>query len=101
MSTSKRKTRAHLSALVRAEYGGGSVRLDVAQRDVFREALRLGAVLADEVEAKVSSYGRWLLEAVFNNDAAAALDEKSKNPVRIKLVRRSGAVSVKAVVAFS
>jgi hypothetical protein len=52
--------------------------------------LRLGADLADEVEAKVSAFGRWLLEAVFDNDAASALDGKSKNPVWQELVRRAG-----------
>jgi polyhydroxyalkanoate synthesis regulator phasin len=38
----------------------------------------------------VSAYGRWLLESVFDNDAAAALDEKTKNPVWLELVRRAG-----------
>jgi hypothetical protein len=57
---------------------------------VFGEALRLGEDLADEVEAKVSAYGRWLLEAVFANDAAAALDARTKNPVWQELVRRAG-----------
>ena len=57
---------------------------------MFGEALRLGADLADELEAKVSAFGRWLLEAVFANEAAAALDDKTKNPVRQELVRRAG-----------
>jgi len=78
------------SALVRAEHGGAPVRLNAAEKKVFSEALRLGADLADEVEAKVSAYGRWLLEVVFADDAAAALDDRTKNPVWLELVRRAG-----------
>jgi hypothetical protein len=66
------------------------VHLSASERKVFNEALRLGADLADEVEAKVAAYGRWLLEDVFANDAAAALDERTKNPVWQELVRRAG-----------
>jgi hypothetical protein len=83
-------SRPRPSALVRAEHGGAPVRLTPSERQVFGEALRLGADLAGEVEAKVSAYGRWLLEAVFANDAAAALDGKTKNPVWMDLVRRAG-----------
>lgn len=78
------------SALVRAEHGGTPVKLATAERRVLDEALRRGADLFAEVEAKVSSYGRWLLEAVFANDAAAALDDRTKNPVWLELVRRAG-----------
>ena len=84
------RTRSRPSALVRAEHGGAPVHLTPIERQVFGEALRLGADLADEVEAKVSAFGRWLLEAVFDNDAAAALDGKTKNPVWQELVRRAG-----------
>ncbi len=84
------KTKKRSSALVRAEHGGAPVHLTTPQRRVFEEALRLGADLADEVESKVSAYGRWLLESVFVNDAAAALDAKSQNPVWLELVRRAG-----------
>ena len=83
-------SRPRPSALVRAEHGGAPVHLTPSERQVFGEALRLGADLAGEVEAKVSAYGRWLLEAVFANDAAAALDGKTKNPVWMELVRRAG-----------
>jgi hypothetical protein len=83
-------SRPRPSALDRAEHGGPPVHLTGRERQVFNEALRLGADLADEVEAKVSSYGRWLLETVFANDAAAALDDKTKNPVWMELVRRAG-----------
>ena len=89
-STTKRPVRPRPSALVRAEHGGAAVHLTADQKLVFNEALRLGADLADEVEAKVASYGRWLLESVFGNDAAAALDDRTKNPVWMELVRRSG-----------
>jgi hypothetical protein len=81
---------ARPSALVRAEHGGAPVHLNPAEQKVFGEALRLGADLADEVEAKVSAFGRWLLQAVFASDAAAALDDKTKNPVWQELVRRAG-----------
>lgn len=64
--------------------------LDAGEKKIFAEALRLGADLADEVESKVSAYGRWLLEAVFQNDTAAALDEKTRNPIWQELVRRAG-----------
>jgi hypothetical protein len=66
------------------------VHLTTPERRVFEEALRLGADLADEVESKVSAYGRWLLGEIFNNDSTAALDTKTKNPVWLELVRRAG-----------
>ena len=81
---------ARPSALVRAEHGGAPVHLNAAEQKVFGEALRLGADLADELEAKVSAFGRWLLQAVFASDAAAALDDRTKNPVWQELVRRAG-----------
>lgn len=84
------KSPSRPSALVRAQHDGPPVHLSAGEKKVFAEALRLGADLADEVEAKVSAYGRWLLEAVFANDAAAALDDKTKNPVWQELVRRAG-----------
>src|SRR3954463_16149733 len=89
MATPK-KSRARPSAIVRAEHGGAPVHLTTPEKKVFSEALRLGADLADEVEAKVAAYGRWLLEAVFANDAAAALDDRTKNRVWTELVRRAG-----------
>jgi len=57
---------------------------------VLNEALRRGEDLREEVETAVASYGRWLLEAVFDDDTTAALDGKSKNPVWLELVRRAG-----------
>ena len=90
MAKNKAKTRARPSALARAEHGGAPVHLTAAQRSVLEEALRLGEDLAGEVEAKVSSYGRWVLDTVFKNDAAAALDLRTKNPIWLELVRRAG-----------
>lgn len=90
MAKRKTKSRSRPTALVRAEHGSAPVHLTAPERQVFNEALRLGADLADEVESKVTAFGRWLLEAVFANDAAAALDDKSKNPVWLELIRRAG-----------
>ena len=81
---------ARPSAMVRAEHGVAPVHLTTPERRVFNEALRLGADLADEMESKVMAYGRWLLETVFANDAAKALDDRTQNPVWLELVRRSG-----------
>jgi hypothetical protein len=83
------------SALVRAEHGGAPVELDKAQRRVLEEALRRGEDLREEIESKVASYGRWLLGSVFDDDASAALDLKSKNPVWTELVRRAGGPSLR------
>jgi len=93
----KRSTQAQArpSALVRAEHGGAPVHLTPPQKRVFDEALRLGEDLADEVESKVAAYGRWLLQSVFDNDSANALDEKTKNPIWLELVRRAGGPSLR------
>jgi hypothetical protein len=88
--TKTKAPRSRPSAIVRVEHGGAPVRLTTPERKVFNEALRLGADLADQLESHVTSYGRWMLEALFANDAAAALDDKTKNPVWMELVRRAG-----------
>jgi antitoxin component HigA of HigAB toxin-antitoxin module len=82
--------RARPVALVRAEHHEPPVKLDSKQRDVLGEALRRGEDLREEVEAKVLSYGRWLLANVFAGDTAAAVEPRSKNPVWLELVRRAG-----------
>jgi hypothetical protein len=82
--------RARPTALTRAEHGASALRLKPAERHVLNEALRRGEDLRQEVETAVASYGRWLLEAVFDDDTTAALDGKSKNPVWLELVRRAG-----------
>ena len=78
------------TALTRAEHGGAAVHLSTAERAVLAEALRRGEDLREELEAKVLGYGRWLLSSVFDDDASAALDGKSQNPVWTELVRRGG-----------
>jgi hypothetical protein len=90
MGKGKTKTRVRPSALVRAEHGGKPVHLTTPQKRVLDEALRLGADLADEIESKTMSYGRWLLESVFDSDATKALDEKTQNPIWLEIVRRAG-----------
>jgi hypothetical protein len=77
-------------ALARAQHGEAPVHLTATESRVFGEALRRGEDLREGVESLVSAYGRWLLEAVFDDDASAALDDKSKNPVWLELVRRAG-----------
>ena len=66
------------------------MKLDGAQHKVLDEALRRGEDLREKLESALTAYGRWILEAVFGNDATAALDEKTKNPVWLELVRRAG-----------
>jgi hypothetical protein len=85
-----RKARARPSALVRAEHGEPPVHLTAPQRTVLEEALRRSEDLREELESTLSAYGRWLLGAVFKNDAAAALENKTDNPVWVELVRRAG-----------
>jgi hypothetical protein len=69
-ATKTKASRPRPSAIVRVEHGGAPVRLTAPERKVFNEALRLAADLADELESNVTSYGRWMLEVVFANDAA-------------------------------
>lgn len=95
MAFSPTKTPVRATALVRAEHGGAPVHLAADERRIFDEALRLGEDLADEVESKVAAYGRWLLQAVFDNDASAALDQRTKNPIWLELVRRAGGPSLR------
>jgi hypothetical protein len=90
MGKSSKKAPARPSAIVRAEHHRPPAHLSAPEKRVLGEALRLGEDLAQEVEAKITAFGRWLLEAVFANDAAAALDDKTKNPVWMELVRRAG-----------
>ena len=83
------------SALVRAEHDAAPVKLSGPQRTLLEHALRRGEDLREEVEAKVLAYGRWLLGEVFQDDASAALDGKTKNPVWMELVRRAGGPTLK------
>lgn len=81
---------ARPSALARAEHGGAPVHLTKDERRVLDEALRRGQDTADELEAQVMAYGRWLLESIFDSDATKALDDRTQNPVWLELVRRAG-----------
>jgi hypothetical protein len=86
----KTKSPKRSSALVRAEHGVAPIRLTKVERSVLDEAIRRGSDLADELGSKIVSFGRWLLENIFDNNASAALDEKSQNTVWLELVRRAG-----------
>jgi hypothetical protein len=68
----------------------GETALDPPTRQVLAEALRRGAEAADVAEDAIVGFGRWLLVHVFADDAAAALDARSENPVWRELVRRAG-----------
>jgi hypothetical protein len=81
---------ARASAIVRAQHGGSPLHLTKQENVLLNEAIRLGEDMSEEVESHVMRYGRWLLEAIFKNDAASALDDKSQNPVWLELVRRAG-----------
>jgi hypothetical protein len=82
-------------AIVLAEHGELPVRLTPDQHDVLEEARSRGEDCREQVESTVTSYGRWLLSAVFDNDAAAALDDKSDNPVWREIIRRAGGPTLK------
>ena len=85
-----RRRRKRATALVRAEHGEPAVKLSAAQKGTLDQALRQGQDLAEEMEAKMMAYGRWLLEAVFANDTTTALNQGNKNPVWLELIRRAG-----------
>lgn len=72
-----------------------AIPLNAAERTLLNEALRRGEDVREQVEAAVTSFGRWLLGAVFHDDAAAALDDRTQNPVWRELVRRAGGPSLK------
>jgi hypothetical protein len=78
------------SALVRAEHAAAPVHLVPADRRLLEEALRRGEDLREQVESAVTTFGRWILDAVFGGSTSAALDERTKNPVWTELVRRAG-----------
>ena len=84
------------AALVRAEDGAAPVKLTKPERALVDEGCRRAADMVDEVEASIMAFGRWLLEAVFGNDAAQALDDRTKNPVWLELVRRAGGPTLSA-----
>lgn len=77
-------------AKVEPEHATPAVHLTSAERALLHEALRRGEDLREELEAKLTSFGRWLLAAVFGDDVSAALDDKHQNPVWNELLRRAG-----------
>jgi hypothetical protein len=64
-------------------------KMNTAQRKLLKEAIRRGVDFANGLEAKLVSYGRWLVESVFAGDVSAALDQKTSNPVWLELIARA------------
>lgn len=64
--------------------------LDAGQRKLVAEALRRAEETRDVMEDALISFGRWLLVQVFDDDAAAALDDRRENPVWRELLERAG-----------
>ena len=85
-----RKKPLPVLADTKLEKPSAPVRLSKAERGLLEEALRRGEDMRERAEAAVMEYGRWLLGEVFQNDARAAMDRKSKNPVWRELLRRAG-----------
>lgn len=86
---------ARPAVLERVAHDPRPVKLDPRQRTLLNEALRRGEDTREQVEATVTAYGRWLLGAVFHDDAAAAVDPRTDNPVFRELVRRAGGPTLK------
>lgn len=97
MATKTKKTekRARPTALDAAAHGEPAIKLTSAERTLLNEALRRGEDAREQVEATVTAYGRWILGAVFKDDAGEAIDPKTKNPVFRELVRRAGGPTLK------
>ncbi len=64
--------------------------LDAGQRKLVAEALRRAEETRDVMEDALVSFGRWLLVQVFDDDAAAALNDRRENPVWRELLARAG-----------
>ncbi len=64
--------------------------LTAPQRALLAEALRRAEETRDVMEDALVSFGRWLLVAVFNDDASAALGDRSDNPVWLDMLHRAG-----------
>lgn len=64
--------------------------LDAEQRRLLAEALRRAEEARNVIEDTLVAFGRWVLVAVFDDDAGEALSGKSKNPVWSELLRRAG-----------
>jgi hypothetical protein len=61
-----------------------------AQAPLLAEALRRGEAARNTMEDALVDYGRWILVNIFGDDAAAALDAKSENPLWVALLARAG-----------
>jgi hypothetical protein len=77
-------------SLVRRSESPALPALAHADARLFAEALRRGEATRNAMEDALVDYGRWLLVNVFQDDAAAALDTKSENPLWIALLARAG-----------
>lgn len=64
--------------------------LSAAEHTVLDEALRRGESLRETLQSTTLDYGRWLLDRVFDGDTTSALDDRSRNPIWLELVRRAG-----------
>ena len=64
--------------------------LSTEERKLVAEAVRLGQALHDQMQVAIRDYGAWLVERVFEGDAAAALHAAGRDPVWVELARRTG-----------
>lgn len=69
--------------------------LGQSQRKLLAEALRRAEETRDVIEDALVSFGRWMLVNVFDDDAAAALDDRRQNPVWRELLARAGGPSLR------
>ncbi|MBK8695526.1 MAG: hypothetical protein IPN17_25440 [Deltaproteobacteria bacterium] len=70
--------------------GLGGQTLNHAEKKLLAEALRRAEETRDVMEDALVGFGRWVLVAVFSDDAGAALDERADNPVWRELLARAG-----------
>lgn len=64
--------------------------LGPAHKRLLADALRRAEETRDTIEDALVNFGRWLLVAVFDDDAAAALEGRRDNPVWRELLGRAG-----------
>jgi len=77
------------AAVVRAEHHEPPLDLDAREKKLLDEAIRLGVELQAKTEASLIAYGAWLLQNVFDGDAAAAMADSGEPRVWVELVRRA------------
>ena len=61
-----------------------------AESKLVEEAARRGEELRGDLESKTVAYGRWLLDAVFDGNTTAALDDKKDNQVWREILALAG-----------